>query len=138
MRCTVLLLWLHASHRTYAHLPTSLVNDCIGILIPPITSIMNLSLSEGSFPSHCPWLALLKKPALNEDSMQLYRPVSKLNFLAEVLEKVVVNQLNSHKSSSNTSNQYQSAYRKFHSTETALLKTSTIFQHQWMLARSLH
>ena len=29
---------------------------------------------------------------------------------------------NTHINSSNTSNQYQSAYRKFHSTETALLK----------------
>ena len=34
----------------------------------------------------------------------------------------MVNQLNTHISSSNTSNQYQSAYRKFHSTDTALLK----------------
>ena len=34
----------------------------------------------------------------------------------------MVNILNSHINSSNTSNHYQSAYRKFHSTETALLK----------------
>ena len=37
--------------------------------------------------------------------------------LSKILEKVVANRLNSH-----TSNDYQSAYRKFHSTETALLK----------------
>ena len=43
-------------------------------------------------------------------------------FLSKFLEKIVVNQLNTHINSSNTSNQYQSAYRKFHSTETALLK----------------
>ena len=54
--------------------------------------------------------------------MKNYRPVSNLSFLSKVLEKVVVNQLNTHINSSNTSNQYQSAYRKFHSTETALLK----------------
>ena len=48
--------------------------------------------------------------------------MSNLSFLSKVLEKVVVNQLNTHINSSNTSNQYQSAYRKFHSTETALLK----------------
>ena len=48
--------------------------------------------------------------------------MSNLGFLSKVLEKVVVNQLNSHITSSNTSNQYQSACRKFHSTETALLK----------------
>ena len=54
--------------------------------------------------------------------MNKYRPVSNLSFLSKVLEKEVVNQLNSHIYSSNTSNQYQSAQRKFHSTETALLK----------------
>ena len=54
--------------------------------------------------------------------MKNYRPVSNLSFLSKVLGKVVVNQLNTHINSSNKSNQYQSAYRKFHSTETALLK----------------
>ena len=52
--------------------------------------------------------------------------MSNLSFLSKVLEKVVVNQLNTHINSLNTSNQYQSAYRKFHSTETALLKISDI------------
>ena len=48
--------------------------------------------------------------------------MSNLSFLSKVLDKVVVNQLNTHINSSNTSNQYQSAYRKFHSPETALPK----------------
>ena len=106
-------------------IPTSLVKDCIDISITPITSIINLSLTEGSFPSHLKSahvFPLLKKPPLNRDSMKNYWPVSNLSFLSKVLEEVVVNQLNSHINSSNTSNQYQSAYRKFHSTETALLK----------------
>ena len=54
--------------------------------------------------------------------MKNYQPVSNLSFFSKVLEKVVVNQLNTHINSSNTSNQYQSAYRKFPSTETSLLK----------------
>ena len=54
--------------------------------------------------------------------MKYYQPVSNLSFLSKVLEKVVVNQLNSHINSSNTSTNYQSACRKFHSTETSLLK----------------
>ena len=33
-------------------IPTGLVKDCIDILVTPITSIVNLSLSEASFPSH--------------------------------------------------------------------------------------
>ena len=52
--------------------------------------------------------------------MKNYRPVSNLSFFSKVLEKVVLNELNSHINSSTTSN--QSAYTKFHSTETALLK----------------
>ena len=106
-------------------IPASLVKDRNDILITPITSIINLSLTEGSFPSHiksahvCPLLK--KKPSLNKDSTKKYRPVSNLGFLSKVLEKVVVNQLNTHINSSNASNQYQSAYRKFQSTETALL-----------------
>ena len=67
-------------------------------------------------------LSLLKKRILNKDSMKNYRPVSNLSFLSNVLEKIMVNQLNSHISSSNTSNQYQSTYRRFHSTENVLRK----------------
>ena len=58
--------------------------------------------------------------------MKNYRPVSDLSFLSKILEKVVASRLNSHINSSHVSNQYQSAYRKFHSTETALLKIHDI------------
>ena len=106
-------------------LPTSLVKDCIDILFTPIVSVVNVSLSEGSFPSHFKYALvspLLKKPTLNRDDMKTYRPVSNLSFLSIILEKVVASRLNSHINSSYTSNDYQSAYRKFHSTETPLLK----------------
>ena len=120
-------------------LPSRLVKDCIDILITPITYIINLSLTEGSFPPHFNsdhGSPLLENPSLNTDSMNNHRPVSNLNFLSRVLEKVVVKQLNSHINSSNPSNQYQSAYRKFHTTKTVLLKSITIFYHQWVPARS--
>ena len=48
--------------------------------------------------------------------------MSNLSFLSKILEKLVASRLNSYINSSHTSNDYQSAYRKFHSTETALLK----------------
>ena len=54
--------------------------------------------------------------------MKNYRPVSILSFLSKICEMVVASRLNSHINSSHISNDYQSAYRKFHSTETALLK----------------
>ena len=65
---------------------------------------------------------LLKKSALDKYIIKNYRPVSNLSFLSKVLEKVVATCLNSHINNSNTSNHVQSAYRKFHSTETALFK----------------
>ena len=88
----------------------------------PIVSIVNLSLSQGCFPTHSKSALispLLKKPTLNRDDMKNYRPVYNLS---KIPEEVVATRLNSHINSSHTSNDYQSTYRKFHSTETAPLK----------------
>ena len=104
-------------------IPTSLVKDCIDILITPITNILSTYRSlKGPSLHTIGLLPFFKKPSVNKASMKNYRPVSNLSFLSKVLEKVVVNQLNSHINGSNTSNHCQSACRKFHSTETALLK----------------
>ena len=50
--------------------------------------------------------------------------MSNLSFLSKILEKVVASGLNSHINISHIGlpNHYQSAYKKLHSTETALLK----------------
>ena len=88
-------------------------------------SIVNLSLSEGFIPSHFKSALVfprMKKPTLNEDDMKTYRPVSNLSFLSKILEKVVGSHLNSHSNSSHILHHYQSAYKKFHSTESALVK----------------
>ena len=47
-----LILWAPCKSSDLDPIPTSLVKDCIDILITPITSIISLSLTEGSFPSH--------------------------------------------------------------------------------------
>ena len=75
----------------------------------------------------CPSLPFVKKtPTLDRDDMKNYRSVSSLSFLSKIIEKVVASRLNSHINSSYTSNDYQSAYRKFHSTETALLQIHNV------------
>ena len=51
-----------------------------------------------------------------------YCPVSNLSFLSKVLEKVVAHQLTQHLQQHKLYDPLQSAYRKGHSTETALLK----------------
>jgi hypothetical protein len=106
-------------------IPTVLLKSCIDVLLTPITSLINMSLSEGKFPSafkiaHV--VPLLKKPSLCKETMKNYRPVSNLCFISKLLEKVVASRLKSHVDLSKLSNPFQSAYRKLHSTETALLK----------------
>jgi len=51
-----------------------------------------------------------------------YRPVSNLPFLSKLFEKIVQNQLQHHITSNDAMPKFQSAYRQFHSTETALIK----------------
>ena len=106
-------------------IPTALVKECADILVTPITNIINYSLREGSFPN-CFKTAyvtpLLKKPNLDRNLLQNYRPVSNLSFISKLIEKVVAKQLNNYIDSEGPSNVNQSAYRRLHSTESALLK----------------
>ena len=115
-------------------LPTKLLKSCLDILLTPITNIVNLSLESGSFPdvlkeSHI--THLLKKPSLFKDDMKNYRPVSNLNFISKIIEKIILNRIWSHLDKNNLSNPNQSAYKPLHSTETALLKNSQrhLYEH---------
>ena len=54
--------------------------------------------------------------------MKNYRPVSNLNFVTKIIDKVIANRIRSKLAKNDLSNQYQSAYKKCHSTETALLQ----------------
>ena len=106
-------------------LPTKLLKSCLDILLTPITNIVNLSLESGSFPdvlkvSHI--TPLLKKISLSKDDMKNYRPVSNLNFISKIIEKIFSNRNRSHLDKNNLSNPDRSAYKPLHSTETALLK----------------
>ena len=53
--------------------------------------------------------------------MKNFRSVSHLSFLSKVIEKVIASRLADHMAANNLMDSMQSAYRKGHSTETALL-----------------
>ena len=102
-----------------------LKNECLVSLLPSIVDIINTSLKSGSFPfefKSAYVLPLLKKLGLDKEEHKNYRPVSNLSFLSKLLEKVVAIQLKDHLSSTGLEETFQSAYRKGHSTETALLR----------------
>ena len=90
-----------------------------------ITNIVNVTLLTGIFPSKLKSaivLPLLKKQNLDSESFKNYRPVSNLPFLSKVVEKVMACRLLEHMKENHLLDTLQSAYKKAHSTETALLR----------------
>ena len=67
-------------------------------------------------------LPLLKKGGSDASDPNSYRPVSNISFLSKLLERVVQKRLQVFLDSSGLMPARQSAYRRFHSTETAVTK----------------
>ena len=106
-------------------IPTWLLKSCLHELLPILTKIVNTSIETAHVPAafkSAHVKPLLKKPDLDQNILKNYRPVSNLPFVSKILEKVVSSRMEDHLASNNLHEEHQSAYRKFHSTETALLK----------------
>ena len=106
-------------------LPTWLLKSIIDMIAPTITKIVNISLSTATMPSSLKTAIvrpILKKPSLDSEDYSNFRPVSNLPVLGKIIEKVVYTRLNNYINDNNLYGKNQSAYRKYHSTETALLK----------------
>jgi len=65
---------------------------------------------------------LLKRPGLDKEQMKNYRPICDLPFISKLIEKVVSRHIEEYLEYNDLNDIYQSAYRRGHSTETALLK----------------
>ena len=105
-------------------IPTKLLLDCLDVLLPIITKMINYSLENGDFPSA--WKNALVLPLLKKDGLEPifknYRPVSNLQFVSKLAESAVAKQLHHHMVTNDLFPVLQSSCRKFHGTETALLK----------------
>ena len=105
--------------------PMWLLKSLEAIVIPVITDIVNTSLSSATLPNSLKTAIVrpsLKEPALDSNEHNSFRPVSNLSILSKLIENVVYNRLTKHINENNLFGKNQSAYRKYHSTETALLK----------------
>ena len=65
--------------------------------------------------------ARLKKSSLNPDDLNSFCPISNLSFLSKIIGRVVVKQFMNHADLNGLLPGRQSAYRRFHSTESAVL-----------------
>ena len=105
--------------------PTWLIKKFHHILGPVFSHLINASLSQGNFPNdHKSALVrpLIKKATLDPLDLKSYRPISDLSFVSKCLERAAVTQLSAHSAVNELLPSCQSAYRRYHSTETAVLK----------------
>ena len=108
-------------------IPTQLLKEepVLNVILPIVTNIVNNSLATGIVPANMKRALItpiLKKKGLDINDLRHYRPVSNLPFLGKLMEKVVASQLTTHMNMYNLHDTNQSAYKKCHSTETALVK----------------
>jgi len=106
-------------------IPTWLLKKCINELTPVLTRIVNLSLLEGHFPDsfkHAQVDPLIKKSGLDPEVLANYRPIAKLKFVSKLIERAGVNQINAYLEKNRLYGKTQSAYRKHHSVETAMIR----------------
>ena len=115
------------SSRSYCSNDPFPINDVINApnidrLLKLQHKIVNLSITKSVFPSS-EKVAIIKpslKGSLDHQELKSYRPISNLSFLSKMIETAVLDQLNQHLKVIGAIPEDQSAYRKFHSTETAL------------------
>ncbi|KAL9978237.1 hypothetical protein ACROYT_G015732 [Oculina patagonica] len=106
-------------------IPTRTLKACLNETLPTVTNIINSSLSRGVFPNAFKEgrvLPFIKKESLDPEVYSNYRPITNLPFLSKALERIVASQIRDYLTENDLYPSLQSAYRKFHSTETALLR----------------
>jgi len=77
-------------------MPTWLLKDTIDLLAPYVTHLFNTSLSTARVPDafKTAYISpLMKKPGMDADALENYRPVSNLSVLSKTLERLVSCQL---------------------------------------------
>ena len=99
-----------------------LIKDGARILAKPISELCNLSMTLEGFPDACK-IAKVRRPLFKKGSKtdpSNYRPISLLPLLSKLFERVVLNQTEEFLSLNKVLYDYQSGFRKNHSTDTCL------------------
>ena len=100
--------------------PTSLIKQCLSVLLPTLTTMINMSFGTCVFPDQFKAYSVIPLSPQNTILIKKICPtmlISHLSFLSRITERVVKNRLTQHLSSNKLLNKLQSAYTKYHSTE---------------------
>ena len=98
-----------------------------GLVRPSINKhpIINTSLASGVFPKALKQGLVrpsIKKPTLDKEAYSSYRPITNTAFVSKLLERVAFTQFMSYVTEHELIAKFQSAYRRFHSTETSMVR----------------
>ena len=105
-------------------MPTSVILQVLDVLLPVLTSMVNMSFESGLFPDE--WKTAHVLPVLKKHGLDIayhnFRPVSNLCYVSKLSERAAVEQLTNHIEENELHMGLQSAYKQHHSVESALLK----------------
>ena len=79
-------------------IPTWLLKECSDVLSPFLAALCNTLLQTGVVPALFKTAVItprLKKPGMDINTAQSYRPISNLSFLSKLFERVVGGQIHS-------------------------------------------
>ena len=107
-------------------IPASIFKECKSTILPVLTNVVNMSLESASMPAALKEAMIkpkLKKDNLDSKDYSNFRPtISNLKVVSKIIEKAVSCQLSDYLRDNDLEEPFQSAYKRFHSTETALLR----------------
>ena len=107
----------------YDNIPAMFLKPVVEVLVSPLTFVINNYIATNNFPDAWKTARISPIPKITQPvELKDYRPVSILPVLSKVYEKLVLQQLAVFIERESVYHQYQSGYRKNHSTATLLLK----------------
>ena len=108
--------------------PASVVLHVLDVLLPVITCMINMLFESGLFAEE--WRQALVLPTLKKCGLDIayknFRPVSNLPYVSKLSERAAADQLIDHMTINGLHLELQSAYKKHHSSESALLKVKNV------------
>ena len=103
-------------------IPTNLLIEFSDQLVHPLASIINMSITEGVFPSFCKEADVCPIHKKSEKTKcENYRPISLLSNISKIFERVMYDRLDNFLTSLEIIYKFQFGFRKTYSTNHALL-----------------